>query len=131
MLLLDTCALIFDALDPLRLSKKASTAINLADSRGTLACSDISLWEIAMLVAKGRLNPGTDSQTFIQLILTARNIRIVPISPEIAAKSAQPDLCPHGDPVDRIIAATALLTKAKLVTSDKKLAEVNSLTIVW
>ena len=131
MLLLDTCAIIFDALDPSRLSHKAATAINQADSRGTLACSDISLWELAMLVAKGRLNPGTDTQTLLQLILTARNIRIVPISPEIAAKSAQPDLCPHGDPADRIIAATALLTKAKLVTSDKKLAEVSSLTIVW
>jgi PIN domain nuclease of toxin-antitoxin system len=131
VLLLDTCALIFDALDPSRLSQKASTAINQADSRGTLACSDISLWEIAMLVAKGRLNPGTDSQTFMQLILTARNIKVLPISPEIAAKSAQPDFCPHGDPADRVIAATALLNKAKLVTSDQKLSAVASLTIVW
>ena len=131
MLLLDTCAIIFDALDPARLSQKVLLAINQADETGRLSCSDISLWEIAMLVAKGRLKPGTDSKTFIQLILTVRSIKVLPISPEIAAKSAQPDFCPHGDPADRIIAATALLNKAKLVTSDQKLLAVAGLNVVW
>ena len=53
MLILDTCALVFDSLDPARLSKKAAAAIAQADDAGTLACCDISLWEIAMLVSKG------------------------------------------------------------------------------
>lgn len=131
MLLLDTCTIIFDALDPSRLSKKALTAIDQADNAGSIACSDISLWEIAMLTAKGRIQPGTDAQSFIRLVLTARNITVLPISPEIAAKSAQPELCQHGDPADRIIAATAIINKAKLVTSDKKLATVPGLYIVW
>lgn len=131
MLILDTCAIIFDSLDPGRLSKKASAAIAQADTAGTLACCDISLWEIAMLVAKGRLDPGTDSQKFINLVLAARNITVLPITPEIAARSTQPDFCPHGDPADRIIAASALLHKSKLVTSDQKLVTVAGLHIVW
>ena len=131
MLILDTCALVFDSLDPIRLSKKAAEAIAQAHDAGTLACCDISLWEIAMLVSKRRLNPGTDSQKFIQLILAARNIKVLPITAEIAAKSALPEFCPHGDPADRIIAASTILHKSKLVTSDQKLTTVIGLQIVW
>lgn len=131
MLILDTCALVFDSLDPARLSKKAAAAIAQADDAGTLACCDISLWEIAMLVSKGRLDPGTDVQKFIQLVLAARNIKVLPITPEITARSAHADFCPHGDPADRLIAATTILHKSKLVTSDQKLATVAGLHIVW
>jgi PIN domain nuclease of toxin-antitoxin system len=131
VLILDTCALVFDALDPIRLSKKAAEAIAQAHGAGTLACCDISLWETAMLVSKRRLDPGTDSQKFIQLVLAARNIKVLPITAEIAAKSALPEFCPHGDPADRIIAASTILHKSKLVTSDQKLATVIGLQIVW
>jgi PIN domain nuclease of toxin-antitoxin system len=131
VLILDTCALVFDSLDPERLSNKAAVEIARAYDAGTLACCDISLWEIAMLVSKGRLDPGTDAQKFIQLVLAARNIKVLPITPEIAAKSAQPDFCPHGDPADRLIAASTLLNKSRLVTSDRKLATVADLNIVW
>jgi PIN domain nuclease of toxin-antitoxin system len=131
VLILDTCALIFDSLDPVRLSKEASRSIVHADTAGQLACSDISLWEIAMLIEKKRIEPGTNAQTFIQLVLAARTIKVLPITPEIASMSAQPDFCPHGDPADRIIAATALISNSKLVTSDKKLATVSALQIVW
>ena len=131
MLILDTCALVFDSLDPDRLSKKAKAAIAQADDAGTVACCDISLWEIAMLVSKKRLDPGTNTQEFIQLVLAARKIDVIPITPEIAAKSALSEFCPHGDPADRIIAASTIIHKAKLVTSDRKLATVTGLQIVW
>jgi len=131
VLILDTCALIFDALTPERLSAKASSAINQADKADNLACADISLWEIAMLIAKGRIDPGTDPKTFIQLVLAARAIKVQPVTADIAAKSVQTDFCSHGDPADRLIAATTLLNKARLVTSDKKLAAVSGLQIVW
>lgn len=131
MLILDTCALIFDSLDPVRLSKKAAAAIEDADVAGLIACCDISLWEIAMLIAKKRIDPGTDAQRFIYLVMKARNVKVLPITPEIAAASAQTDFIPHGDPADRIIAATTILHKSRLVTSDQKLAVVAGLRVVW
>jgi PIN domain nuclease of toxin-antitoxin system len=131
VLILDTCAIVFDSLDPGRLSKKAAVAIAQADDAGALACCDISLWEIAMLISKGRLDPGADSQKYIQLVLAARAIKVLPITPEIAARSAQPQFCPHGDPADRIIAASAIINRSKLVTSDQKLGAVTGLHIVW
>lgn len=130
MLLLDTCALIFDALDPDRLSKKTLAAISQAEEEGTLACCDISLWEIAMLISKKRLNPGTDAQSFIRLLLDARKIEVLPISTEVAVQSTVSDFCPHGDPADRLIAATAILHKAKLVTTDRKLKKVTGLRVI-
>lgn len=131
MLILDTCAVIFDSLDPARLTPAAKAAIEQADADGALAISDISLWEIAMLVAKGRLDPGTDARKYLQLVLAARRIRVLPVTPEIAVCSATPDFCPHGDPADRIIAATAIINKAGLVTSDRKLSVVSDLHVVW
>jgi len=131
VLILDTCAIIFDALTPDRLGKKAALAIERAAETGNLACCDISLWEIAMLVARGRLDPGTDAREFIGLVMTARRYAVLAISPEIAVKSADPDFCAHGDPADRIIAASALIHRAKLVTSDRKLAAMEGLQVIW
>lgn len=129
MLLLDTCVLVFDALDPNRLSKRAVAAIEQAEEAGTLACCDISLWEIAMLFSKGKLEIATDVKTFIKLVLEARQIEVLPISAEIAAQSAL--LCAHGDPADRLIASTAIIYKAKLVTPDHKLSKIAELRVVW
>lgn len=52
MVILDSHAIVYDALDPRRLSRRAARAIEGAAAEGTLACSDISLWEIAMLVRR-------------------------------------------------------------------------------
>ena len=131
MLILDTCAIIFDALTPERLGKKAALAIERAAVAGNLACCDISWWEIAMLVAKGRLDPGTDAREFIGLVMTARKFVVLGISPEIAVKSSDPALCTHGDPADRIIAASAIIHRARLVTSDRKLAATEGVQIIW
>jgi PIN domain nuclease of toxin-antitoxin system len=100
LIVLDTCVLIFDALTPERLSESARATLDQGESEGTLACCDISLWEIAMLVAKGRLDPGTDCTTFARLALEARGIRVLEITPEIARRSAEIDL-PQADPADR------------------------------
>jgi PIN domain nuclease of toxin-antitoxin system len=131
LILLDTCALVFDALAPERLSAEALRAIEEGDENGSLACCDISLWEIAMLVAKGRLDPGTDALSFLKLVLASRVIRPLPITPEIARISANDALFAHQDPADRIIAATALHYGGPLVTCDQALQAVKGLKIIW
>jgi len=128
MLLLDTCALIFDALEPKRLSAKTRARIEREASEGSIALSDISLWEVAMLVERGRLDPGTDVSTFCRLALRARRIEVLPITVEIAARSASLPL--RGDPVDRLIAATAIVHRATLVTTDELLLGSADLTAI-
>src|SRR3990167_3406103 len=102
MIVLDTCALIFDALTPAKLTKTATKAINQAEKKAQLFCADISLWEIAMLIQKGRLDPGTDTQTFLQTMLQARQIGVLPITLEIATLSTSDAKFNHFDPADRI-----------------------------
>lgn len=131
MIVLDTCAMIFDALDPPRLGRKARRELNAASAKGAAACSDISLWEIAMLAAKGRLDPGTDAITFIDLVVTSRNLKVIPITPEVAHLSASYRGFSHADPADRIIASTALFLKAPLLTPDSRLRAVKGLKVLW
>ena len=131
MILLDTCAIIFDALAPEKLGKKALSELKKGRETGCLACSDISLWEIAMLISKERLHPAMPIRDFLSDVVAANKLRVLPILPEIAAFAAgHPDFI-HSDPADRIIAATALHHKAILLTCDTKLTGVKSLKILW
>ena len=130
MVVLDTNALIYDALQPKRLTPRAQRTIEAASARGDIACSDISLWEIAMLVAKNRLDPGAELTKFLHDLIQARGLRVLPITPEIASLSQSPQFS-HGDPADRIIAATALFHRARLVSADARLQKLKALEIVW
>ena len=130
MIVLDTHALIYDALIPARLSARARKAIDLAFTERSLACSDISLWQIAMLIARKRLDPAMDARQFLDDMIAARHVRVVPITAEIAVLS-QSDLFSHGDPADRLIAATALLHRAPLITSDVKLRKLKEIATIW
>lgn len=131
MIVLDTCALVFDALTPEKLTKTALKAINQAEKKSQLFCSDISLWEIAMLIQKNRLDPGTETPTFLKTLLQARQIEVLPITVEIAALSASDASFNHFDPADRIIAATAIAHKASLVSCDKELKKISALPVIW
>lgn len=124
----DTHILLFWADDSKRLSEKATAALDF----GNLACSDISLWEIAMLYARGRINnyEGVSSATYIQDILTAMEVTVLAITPEIA-ELAQNDIFKHGDPADRIIAATSIVHRASLITADEKLRAIPKLRCIW
>ena len=129
-MILDTCALVFDALNPEKLTKKGRKAIEQAEQQSMLFCCDISLWEIAMLIQKKRLNPDVDTQTFLNLTLTARSINVLEINPAIATISTQ-SIFKHHDPADRLIASTAIHHHAPLLTCDQHLAQISSLEIIW
>jgi PIN domain nuclease of toxin-antitoxin system len=131
VIILDTCVLIYDALSPERLSTTARMALDTGEKDQTLACADISLWEIAMLIAKSRLEPGTDGTSFIRDVLAARAVRVLPVSPEIAITSASHPMFEHADPADRLIAATALVHHADLVTSDGRLLKLPDISTIW
>ncbi|MBI3376639.1 MAG: type II toxin-antitoxin system VapC family toxin [Betaproteobacteria bacterium] len=128
MVVVDTHVLIHDALEPKKISRRARAALD--GGHGPLAISDISLWEIAMLIAKGRIDPAADGARFLEKILEARAIRVLPITPQIAVLSQSGDF-PHRDPADRIIAATAVVYRARLVTSDAALRRSRGLEVIW
>ena len=130
MIVLDTHVLIYDALAPGKLSARARKAIDSAFADRELACSDISLWEIAMLASRKRLDLSVDVRQFLEDLISAREIRVMPITAEITVLS-QADMFSHGDPADRLIAGTALHHQAKLVTSDAQLRKLREVATVW
>ena len=131
MILLDTCAIIWDALEPTKLTEAARRAIASADDHNLLIVSDISVWEIAMLIKKGRIEVNTTPSRFFTLFLQSRNVSVQSISPEIAELSVNFDTAMSNDPADRIIAATSIIHNAQLVTADQNLRNNALLNTVW
>jgi len=131
VILLDTCAIIWDALDQSQLSHTAKNAIDRADQSNALVISDISNWEIAMLVQKGRIEINTTAAHFLNLFLQSRNVSVIQISPEIAELSTHFGSSMSNDPADRIIAATSIIHNAQLITADQKLTESELVDTLW
>lgn len=130
MIILDTHVLVFDAIAPDRLSTLARRTLKEGRQQNKLSCCDISLWEVAMLVAKKRLALPVDIASFLQDIISANRLSVLAITPEVAKLSNSPCFS-HGDPADRLIGATALYYQARLVTCDSKLTNVRGLKAIW
>lgn len=134
MIVLDTHAWIWWVADPARLSSAARKAIDRERVRGVCA---ISVWEVAMLVARSRLVLDREVAEWIRDALAEPGIELLPLTVEIAlaaggagVESGTP-LELQGDPADRMIAATALIHRARLVTRDERLRSVRALETVW
>jgi len=129
MILLDTCAIVWDALDPGKLSAKAKKAIK--DFEGELIISDISIWEISMMIKKGRMEIDGSSSEFTKLLIQARNYHVQEITQEIAELSVNFGDEINKDPADRLIAATSILHNAPIVTADNNLRDASILETIW
>ena len=130
MILLDTHVVIWLALKPDRISKKARAVIEETrqNSEG-LAISDMTLLEIAMIASKNRIKLNSTLETFLAEI-EARFV-VLPISGRVCVRAlALPANYPN-DPADRIIAATALVEGIPLVTADAEIQRSKALRTVW
>jgi PIN domain nuclease of toxin-antitoxin system len=101
-----------------QLSESCLAAINSAKQ---LNVSAISIWEVGMLEAKGRIQLQKTCLDWVREALKAPKLKLVPLTPEIAIESSRLPGTIHGDPADRILAATSRLTGASLVTKDRQL----------
>lgn len=93
----------------------------LLNAEQVVALSPLSIIEVAQKVHKGKLILPLPVDLWVNQSLPAGRVEILPVSVEVALASyAWPDDF-HGDPADRIIAATANAHRLTLVTSDEKL----------
>jgi PIN domain nuclease of toxin-antitoxin system len=131
MILLDTCAIVWDALQPNKLTAKAKKAIKNADEKNQLFMCDISIWEISMLIKSKRIVVDETPANLIRLILDSRNYTVINISPEIAELSVNLSSEINSDPADRLIVATSILKQAALITADQNLRNAEIVDTLW
>jgi len=131
MILLDTHAWIWFVSNPELLSEKAKKSIDKALKNKSLFVSSISVWEVALLVLKGRLNFTMDVADWIAKSESLSFIQFIPVDNAIALKSVNLTQPFHNDPADRIITATAMAKGFFLVTKDEKILNYKYVKSIW
>jgi len=105
--------------------------VNSSAAKGLVSASTISLFEIARLVRRGRLELGVDLASRFDALQLLPDIKLEPVSSDIARLAGEFAEPFPGDPADRLIAATAIVTKAKLVAADQKIRQVSVVETIW
>jgi PIN domain nuclease of toxin-antitoxin system len=122
LLLLDTHVWLWFALgDASRLAPPLRKEVENAALAGRLAISAISVWEIGILEANGRIVLGMPSEKWVEAALCLPGLRVIGLDADIAIASSRLPGNFHGDPADRILAATARARNAILATADERL----------
>jgi PIN domain nuclease of toxin-antitoxin system len=107
--------------------------IDGAGAAGRLRLSVISLWEIAMLVSRGRIQLSKPLPVWIDEALAEPGPVLEPLAPRVAVESCHLPGGFRSDPADEIIVATARVTGATLMTRDRRIlayAEAGHLTAI-
>lgn len=119
--LLDTHAWIWWVQGDRRLPRRLRERLDRFPTRERPYLSAISLWEVAMLVARGRVAFSVSLEEWLSAAAHVRSVRIVPISPAIAAEAAAMPPTFHRDPADRLIVASCRVLGLPLLTRDARI----------
>jgi len=131
VIVLDTHVLVWWVSGSGRLSVRAKRAIDQGLRRSPAIASTISVLEIVTAVRRGRLELGSPLDQWLADLRALPELQFQPVSGEIAELAGSFDDATPGDPADRIIVATALTLRAKLVTADERLRGSPRVLTVW
>lgn len=129
MILLDTHALLWWALDPARLSARATELLSQMERGGGLA-SSISIWELGVKIQRGKLELGITIDEFARRVQLTGVVELVPVDTRTWLRSVGLDW-DHRDPADRVIVATALLANVPVLTKDEVIHAFDGVEAVW
>lgn len=117
-LLLDTHIWIWSVSEPAKLARSVRQVL-AADST-ELWLSPVSLWELTLLVEKGRIALSGDYLSWFEEAMRLAPMKEAPLTHAIVSALSSIET-PHSDPADRLLAATAATLDIQLVTADKRL----------
>lgn len=119
---LDTHTLVWLKTDPSRLSSAQVAAVSAIEEQGDLlGISAISLWEMAMLIDRRRIDCPQGLRAFLQEVVDDDSIAVCPVDVRVAAESVAAAPGFPSDPSDRLIAATARVLGVALATADRNI----------
>jgi PIN domain nuclease of toxin-antitoxin system len=130
MIVLDTHIWWWTISEPGQLSRKARQAIRKTppDQR---AIASVSIWEFAMMVTRGRIELTISPDEWLDHAIRKTGITIIELNPQIALESCKLPGNFHKDPADRIIVATARVSRSTLITKDQKTIDYPHVTTAW
>jgi PIN domain nuclease of toxin-antitoxin system len=130
MILLDTHVIVWMLTAAERISSRAREAIVQARMAGErIGYSPVSLYEIAYAARRNRLLLNIPAKDFIAA--ASARLDLVPVTAEIAILAAELPERFHGDPMDRMIAATAVTLDCTLITRDEQIRGANVCKTLW
>lgn len=130
MILVDTHVVLWLALEPARISRRAVAVIEETRRAGRgLAISDMTLLEIAVLESKRRIRLNASLETF--LIEVESRFVVLSLSSRICVRAMGLPASYPKDPADRIIGATALVEGISMVTADDDIRKSKALRTIW
>lgn len=128
MILLDTCALLWLAMDQTGLSDRAKLC--LQEQVGRLHVSAVSAFEIGQKAASGKLKLKLKPAIWFPRACELHGLEMIPLTAEAAlTASGLPPL--HKDPFDRLLIGTALTQGFAILTPDEKIHQYPKLKFVW
>jgi PIN domain nuclease of toxin-antitoxin system len=122
-LLLDTHIFLWLMFKDKNLSKSELKLIEQYAKKNSLFISAISIWEIALLAKRGRINLYQPPLKWVEEALALPGISLAPLTPAILCESVDLPEEFHKDPADRMIVATARMMKLRLMTHDQKILD--------
>ncbi len=131
MIILDTHVWVWFVSNPELISPRARKILDTAVRDKQIIISSISAWEVALLVAKKRLELSMEVADWIAKSERMPFINFVPVDNQVAVKSVNLPASLHNDPADRMIIATAILAGIPLITKDIKLLEYPHVKTIW
>ncbi|SDM70383.1 PIN domain nuclease, a component of toxin-antitoxin system (PIN domain) [Geodermatophilus siccatus] len=127
-LLLDTHALLWVLLDPVRIPAKTLATVRAPDT--TVYVSAASAWELATKHRLGKLQGAAAVVSGYREHLARLRAEELPITGHHALTAGTLQWS-HRDPFDRVIVAQALLESLAVVTSDAALTEFPAIRTLW
>jgi PIN domain nuclease of toxin-antitoxin system len=131
VILLDTHAWVWWLSEPSALSRGATRAIEKASSEGRVVVSTISTWELALLVARGRVALRLPVDEWVRASEALPELSFLSPSNRVMVESAALPGTFHTDPADRMIVATARVHGLTVVTKDEKILRYPHVESVW
>ncbi|WP_025145668.1 type II toxin-antitoxin system VapC family toxin [Pedobacter jeongneungensis] len=129
--LLDTHVFLWTIIDTKKISEQAFSIIE--NNENTINVSAISLWEISLKYALGKLNLiGLKPH---ELTSQAKDLGfdLMPVSPELAASHYKLNAIWHKDPFDRMLIWQAIQNDITLISKDENINKYQSagLKVIW
>lgn len=129
MIVLDTHALLWWALDPDKLSSSAAEVCARMERDGGFA-SAISIWELGVKIRNRKLDLGIPLAEFVRRLDHGGVVELVPVDTSIWMQAVSLDWA-HRDPADRVIVGTAIVKGLPVLSKDAALQAFHGVQCVW